>query len=167
VVATAESLFMSGEATVLMIPLYQEPSASHAWPCVPLTITEMSDEDASPSLRCHSALSGRIETILAPFAGTKGFRIVRTPSFVLVFPDVDLRDPRTRDEWSLSRRDGAPSYPFRPSDLSAEMASRIFIDGWSPIESGHVWSSSRAALRLPLPPFCEPQACTITLTFHT
>lgn len=167
VMATAENLFMSGEATVLMIPLYQEPSASHAWPCVPLRITEMSDEDASPSLRCHSTLAGKIEAILAPFAEAPGFRVVRTPSFALVFPDADLRDPRARDDWSLSRRKGVPSYPFKPSDLSDEMASQIFIDGWSPIESGHVWSAARALLRLPLPPFCGPQGCTITLTFHT
>lgn len=166
-VSTAESLFMSGEATVLLIPLYQEPSASHAWPCVPLTITEMSDEDASPSLRCRSTLEGHIESILAPFARTSGFRIVRTPSFALIFPDRDLRDPRARDEWSFVRRDGAPTYPFRPSDLSGQLASQLFIDGWSAIESGHVWSSARAALRLPLPPFCHDRACTITLTFHT
>lgn len=166
-VVTAERLFMSGDATVLMIPLYQEPAASHAWPCVPLTITEMSDEDAAPSLRCRSTNSADIAARLAAVAATPGFRVVRTPSFDLVFPDEDLRDPRIRDEWSFTRRTDAPSYPFEPGSLSGQMASQIFIDGWSPIESGHVWSSAHAALRLPLPPVCQTRSCTITLTFHT
>jgi hypothetical protein len=164
---TAERLFMSGAATALLVPLYQEPIASHAWPCLLVADMEVTDEDDAPSNRCPAAIAQDVEHLLDPINGAPGFRVVRTPSFVLILADVDLRDPYKRDEWSSARRVGQPAYPVTPAGLSQEMASQVLLDGWSPLEGEYVWSSSHATLRLPLPPGCQTGSCTIRLVFHT
>lgn len=164
---TAERLFMSGAATVLMVPLYQEPIASHAWPCLPVAEMEVSDEDDAPTNRCPAAVAQDVEHLLGPFTGVPGFRVVRTPSFVLISPEPDFRDPHKRDERLVARRAARPVYPLTPADMTPGIASQVLLDGWSPVENEHVWSSHRAKLRLPLPADCQTGTCTIKLVFHT
>ncbi|NII56429.1 hypothetical protein [Luteibacter sp. SG786] len=164
---TAERLFISDAATALMIPLYQEPIASHAWPCLPVAEMEVSDEDDAPTNRCPAAIAQNVEHLLGPFNGIPGFRIVHTPSFILISPEPDFRDPRKRDERLAARLTAPPVYPLTPADMTQGVASQALLAGWSPVESDHVWSSDQAKLRLPLPRDCQTRTCTIKLVFHT
>lgn len=167
VMETADRLFMSGAATALMLPLYQEPIASHAWPCEKMAAREVSDVVTTASDRCPAEIAPQVESLVASLDRVPGFRLVRTPSFVLVLPDVDIRDPKKRDEWSAARYAGQLAYPFIPSDLTPEITPQVLLDGWSAVESDHVWSSGRASLRLPIPPDCLAGSCALRLVFHT
>lgn len=167
VAATATHLFASGAATVLMVPFYQEPTASHAWPCADVSRAAIPDEDDEFDGACPMTLAEEAEGRLAAVSNTPGMKLVRHPAFALVLPDADLRSPIARDAWSAALYSERPTLPLVPRDLTAGAVPHILIDGWYPIEGDFVWSSGIAALRLPLPADCLRLSCSIRLDLHT
>jgi hypothetical protein len=165
--AIAYHLFASGVATVLFVPLYQEPMASHAWPCAEIAQADMPDAIGDMGGSCPLALADQARAQLDAAAASPGLHVWRTASFALILPDTDLRAPLARDAWSARLWPGGVDFPLTPQALSPEQFAHVMLDGWSPVEGDYAWSSDRASLRLPLPATCERDACTLRMVLHT
>lgn len=71
--------------------------------------------------------------------------------------------------WSVGVYDYCPAYGQRPIEINLSNSqclnsAEVLADGWHNLESGHVWSSKTATLRLTVPAECLSTRCLARLT---
>ena len=165
----ALKLLLDDKVDALVVPYFNPLWSAFVWPCpqqpsVTLTSQTAARYTAIDGFVCPEVYREQHNEFVQAMLELPWIESVESPWFVVLRLSPVMRQEPNRHAL-LARLADMASYPILPG-REDRLNDYVFRRGWHEPETGHVWSSARAQLSLPVPQACDDGRCTVQLQFH-
>ncbi|MBD9575602.1 hypothetical protein IB260_09820 [Pseudomonas sp. PDM23] len=156
-------LLLTKDADALVFPYIDMLWAVRVWPCLEqtsmrLAVEQRADLELAPHFSCPADIRQQRHDLVQRLAQSPWLQVEDGEWFATVRLKSPAQMQQALGQWAEKIQ-----FPIVIRQGFSELDS-VLAAGWYPVESGHVWSGSKARLQLPIPRGCQDRLCEFQLT---